>query len=168
MSLLLYSDQCGAEVSNVSTRDPIYVSSPNYELGLYHPNNLDCEWFFSDIVPGTYIVTIIEMLTEYWDTLSIGFGATVNDGSRGVLLRGWEFPSRILVPHLQMWIRFVSNNAAMFPGFVLKIERQSGTGKVLQTLHFETFSKCVFLFERTFLLIFFYISPHFLNIKTTF
>ena len=53
----------------------------------------------------------------------------VTDESQGVLLRGWAFPSTILVPHMSMWLRFTANHAVGFRGFLAEVERKPGIGK---------------------------------------
>lgn len=126
---MFFIDDCSVEISNLTDSDPIYVTSPNYNLGLPYPNNVDCVWLFTDFVTGTYIITIIDLSTEWWDLVSVGFGVIVTEESQGVLLRGWAFPSTILVPHLNMWLRFTSNHAVGFRGFLAEVERRPGTGK---------------------------------------
>ena len=107
----------------------MYISSPNYDLGVYYPNDVDCRWYFADKIIGTYIVTIIDMETQYWDTLSLGFGDKVVEESRVALLRERYFPSTILIPHTRMWIRFHSNHNVRFRGFLLEVERIPKEGK---------------------------------------
>ena len=125
----LYSDKCSNEMINLTYNIPVYLSSPNYDLGLRYPNDIDCQWFFTDSVIGTFIVSIIDMYTEYWDRLSIGFGTNVVEESKVAEIRESQFPETILLPHREMWIRFASNKAIRFRGFLLEVKRVPEIGR---------------------------------------
>ena len=108
---------------NLTHNIPMYLSSPNYHLGLRYPNNVDCQWFFFDPIIGTFIVSVIDLFTEYWDTLSIGNGINVVEESKVAELRENQFPETLLLPQRGMWIRFTSNSAIRFRGFLLEVQR---------------------------------------------
>ena len=113
---------------NLTHNIPVYLSSPNYDLGLHYPNNIDCRWFFTDSVIGTYIVTVIDMYTEYFDTLSIGLGTYMVEESKVAILRESRFPETILLPDRDMWIRFESNGAVGDHGFLIEVQRDPKLG----------------------------------------
>ena len=114
---------------NLTYNIPVYLSSPNYDLGLRYPNGIDCQWFFTDPMIGTFVVSIIDMNTEYWDTLSIGFGTNLVEESKVAEIRESQFPETVLLPHREMWIRFVSNKSIRFRGFLLEVKRVSEIGR---------------------------------------
>ena len=124
----LYTDQCGNEMVNLTHNIPIYLTSPNYDLGLRYPNDIDCQWYFTDPIIGTYIVTVIDMYTEYHDTISIGFGTYTVEEGKVAILRENGFPDTILLPHKDMWIRFESNEAVGDRGFLLEVIREPKIG----------------------------------------
>ena len=124
----LIADECGTEMLNMTNSIPVYISSPNYNLGLRYPNDIDCQWFFTYATIGTYIVTVIDLQTEYFDTISAGFGGNIVEESKVALLRETTFPATILLSHKQMWIRFTSNHAVRFRGFLLEVKRTSEIG----------------------------------------
>ena len=114
-------------MANLTDADPIYLSSPHYPQN--YATNLDCFYIFAENTPGTYIVTVIDLETEFWDDLMIGHGYDFGEKSMDVKLSLWYFPKTILVPDPVMWIRFLSNHAVTFRGFLLEIERTSKSGK---------------------------------------
>ena len=131
----LFSDECGTEISNLTHNIPVYITSPNYDKGLPYPHNIDCTWYITDSAVGTYIVTIMDFETEYWDIIEFGFGANAMEESRVSVIREWPAPANILIPHMQMWIRFTSNVDVALRGFLLQVERKSEIRKFLFVIY---------------------------------
>ena len=114
------------EITNLTATGPIYLASPNYPFN--YPPNVDCVWLFIDDTPGTYIITIIDFATEWWDNFMVGYGTTVSTESQGVRISVWYFPKTFVVQELSMWVRFASNIAVQFSGFLVEVERKHEQG----------------------------------------
>ena len=123
---------CGDEIANLTVTGPIYLASPNYPFA--YPSNVDCVWLFIDDKPGTYVISILYMYTEWWDNLMVGHGTIVSDESKGIQIadRNKDFPKTIVVPELNMWVRFTSNFAVQWQGFLMEVSRRHEQG-----MHFD-------------------------------
>ena len=120
-------DSCDVEIGNLTNDGKIYLSSPLYPQN--YPTNIDCFYIFSETIPGTYVITVVDVETEFWDKLMIGHSYDIGEDTMDVELSLWFFPKTILVPDLVMWVRFTSNHAVTFRGFLLEIERTTDAGK---------------------------------------
>ena len=80
-------------MANLTDADPLYLSSPHYPQN--YATNLDCFYIFAEKTPGTYIVTVIDLETEFWDDLMIGHGYDIGEKSMDVKLSLWYFPKTI-------------------------------------------------------------------------
>ena len=117
---------CGVEITNLTTTGPIYLASPNHPLN--YPSNVDCVWLFIDDTPGTYIITIMDFVTEWWDDFMMGHGTAVSPESQGVRISSMYYPKTIVVQEMGMWVRFVSNHEVEFSGFLVEVERKHEQG----------------------------------------
>ncbi|XP_072044919.1 tolloid-like protein 2 [Amphiura filiformis] len=114
-------DSCGFEFANLTSSNPIYLASPGYP-GNYPPN-INCIWFFTENTPGTYVISILDLETEWADMLSIGTGPLVSSESTIVQRSLWQFPRTVLIPEWEMWISFSSNDWVQYRGFIVEIIR---------------------------------------------
>ena len=117
------------EITNLTATGPIYLSSPNYPSS--YPPHADCVWLFIDDTPGTYIITFMDFYTEWFDFFMVGHGTIVSQASQGVRISERYYLKTIVVQELNMWVRFASNFAVQWRGFLVEVERQHEQGKVL-------------------------------------
>ncbi|XP_072046375.1 tolloid-like protein 2 [Amphiura filiformis] len=113
---------CGSVINDLAVIGPIYLTTPGYPSN--YPPNTDCTWVFTDTTPGTYIITIVDFATEWVDNFMVGYGTTVSTESQGVRISVWYFPKTIVVEEMDMWVRFASNGAVEFSGFLVEVARE--------------------------------------------
>lgn len=135
-----FSDPHGTQVTNMTGVGSIYLTTPNYPLN--YPSNTDCVWIFEENSLGTYVIYIIDLETEYWDSLMMGHGYDVGRDSQDVMLSLWYYPKTIVMEERVIWIRFLSNHAVTFRGFLLEIERTETKGKITFAETVESPSTC--------------------------
>ena len=130
--VLLTLDGCSAEIPNLINNEPIYISSPNYDLGLSHPKNIDCVWSFTDHDFGTYVVTVLDFSTYWKDVLTISYGSNDTEESQIAVLRGSRQTLSFNIPYPRIWIRFTSPSwgSNTLRGFLLEVDRDPEFGMV--------------------------------------
>ncbi len=113
---------------NISDVGAIYLSSPHYPKN--YPSNVNCVWYFIESTPGTFVITVIDLQSEWFDSLIIGRGRNISDDF-GVRLSLWYYPKTILIEEMAIWVNFASNHAVTFRGFLIEIERKGSNGKLI-------------------------------------
>ena len=120
------TDTCDDVITNMTNRGSVYLTSPSYPSN--YAANKECTWLVTDETPGTYYVTLFDLETEYWDPLMIGHGYDVSYENRDVWVSLWYWPTTFVIEDLVMWVRFLSNHAVTFRGFLMEIERVHDKG----------------------------------------
>ena len=103
-----------------------------------YPPNTVCTWLFNEDTPGTYVISVLDLQTEYYDPLTMGYGRNIS-GPLRQRLSLWYYPKTILMESLAIWMHFASNHAAQFRGFLVTIERKPHEGRFLEVINL---SKC--------------------------
>ena len=134
----MYADECGSDLLNLTRRGPVYLSSKQYPYN-YQPYE-DCTWIFQSEEEGTYVITILDLNTEWWDTLSVGLDVMMPDNVV-VKLSLWYYPKTILINTTEMFIRFFSNELVQFRGFLIEVERIPYKGNCFRFLRYEILQK---------------------------
>ena len=126
-----YLDECSTEITDLRSSGPIYISSPNYNLGLFYPKNTECVWLFTDNDFGTFIVTVLDFAAYWKDILAISYGDNTSEENQVAILRGTPQPLNFHIPYSKMWIRFTSPSwGATHRGFLLEVYRDTEVGKM--------------------------------------
>ena len=120
-------DDCNMQQVNMTDNQQVYLTSSNYPKA-YDPNQ-DCSWIFNSQSPGTYKIRLLRLDLEYYDILAVGTGSEVTKDSVVSQLNLWDYPEKILIEDLNMWVTFYSNEAVARGGFIIVISRMGSKGK---------------------------------------
>ncbi|XP_071811335.1 uncharacterized protein [Apostichopus japonicus] len=97
------------------------ISSPNFDQGLFYPNNIDLIWFIT-VSKGyqvDFLVTLV-MIEENVDYLKVGEGVEIELNTLLTLTGNTEEDTKTNTETNQAWIRFTADESISNRGFSLE------------------------------------------------